>query len=113
MKKDYDFSKWDWMYDNDFMTYQELIERLRKDLNEPNFFAYDLFVPHDEEEYKEVLADTKRMQEIIRNPHSNNVISPKTAELEYGKPFDQITQEERNAFISKKLKQSGVFNKND
>ncbi|MHC5564980.1 hypothetical protein [Pediococcus acidilactici] len=52
MKKDYDFSKWDWMDDNDFMTYNDLILRLRKDLKDPEFFAYDLFVPHDEEEYQ-------------------------------------------------------------
>lgn len=70
MKKDYDFSKWDWMYDNDFMTYNELLLRLRKDLNEPEFLAYDLFVPHDEEEYQEVLHDTKLMLELLRNrPH--------------------------------------------
>jgi hypothetical protein len=70
MKKDYDFSKWDWMYDNDFMTYNELLLRLRKDLNEPEFLAYDLFVPHDEEEYQEVLHDTKLMLELLHNrPH--------------------------------------------
>lgn len=57
----------DWMYDNDFMTYNQLIERLRADLNSPDFFAFDLAVPHNEEEYLECLAYTRKILEIMRS----------------------------------------------
>ncbi|EQE00565.1 hypothetical protein QAS_4092 [Clostridioides difficile CD9] len=82
MKKDYDFSKWDWMDDNDFMTYNDLILRLRKDLNDPEFFAYDLFVPHDEEEYQEVLESTREMMEIIRKRKGKTMTLKKLVEME-------------------------------
>lgn len=82
MKKDYDFSKWDWMDDNDFMTYNDLILRLRKDLNDPEFFAYDLFVPHDEEEYQEVLESTREMMEIIRKRKGKTMTLKKLIEME-------------------------------
>lgn len=82
MKKDYDFSKWDWMDDNDFMTYNDLILRLRKDLNDPEFFAYDLFVPHDEEEYQEVLEITRETMEIIRKRKGKTMTLKKLVEIE-------------------------------
>lgn len=82
MKKDYDFSKWDWMDDNDFMTYNDLILRLRKDLNDPEFFAYDLFVPYDEEEYQEVLESTREMMEIIRKRKGKTMTLKKLVEME-------------------------------
>lgn len=82
MKKDYDFSKWDWMDDNDFMTYNDLILRLRKDLNDPEFFAYDLFVPHDEEEYQEVLESTREMMEVIRKRKGKTMTLKKLVEME-------------------------------
>ncbi|MBM6602862.1 hypothetical protein [Pediococcus acidilactici] len=82
MKKDYDFSKWDWMDDNDFMTYNDLILKLRKDLNDPEFFAYDLFVPHDEEEYQEVLESTREMMEIIRKRKGKTMTLKKLVEME-------------------------------
>lgn len=82
MKKDCDFSKWDWMDDNDFMTYNDLILRLRKDLNDPEFFAYDLFVPHDEEEYQEVLKSTREMMEIIRKRKGKTMTLKKLVEME-------------------------------
>lgn len=81
MKKDYNFSKWDWMDDNDFMTYNDLILRLRKDLNDPEFFAYDLFVPHDEEEYQEVLKSTREMMEIIRKRKGKTMTLKKLNEM--------------------------------
>lgn len=81
MKKDYDFSKWDWMDDNDFMTYNDLILRLRKDLNDPEFFAYDLFVPHNEEEYQEVLKSTHEMMGIIRKRKGKTMTLKKLVEM--------------------------------
>lgn len=60
-------NKWDWMYDNEFISYKQLIDRLRKDLNNPEFFAFDLYVPHNEEEYKQVLESSKRMLNLMHN----------------------------------------------
>lgn len=39
------------------MTYQALIKRLRCDLNDPLFFAYELPMPHGEREYQDLLID--------------------------------------------------------
>lgn len=39
------------------MTYQALIKRLRRDLNDPLFFAYELPIPHGEREYQDLLID--------------------------------------------------------
>ncbi|QAR35231.1 hypothetical protein [Latilactobacillus curvatus] len=72
----YDPNKWDWMKDNDFMTYEQLIIRLRADLNEPDFFAYDLFVPHNEEEYSQALEDNKKILKLIKQASSKRNIAP-------------------------------------
>lgn len=61
----------DWMYDNDFMTYNQLIKRLRIDLNNPDFFVFDLAVPHNEEEYQRSLRDMKIVAKALM-PHSEN-----------------------------------------
>lgn len=55
----------DWMYDNDFMTYNQLIERLRVDLDDPTFFAFDLAVPHSEEEYQNSLHDMRIIHDLL------------------------------------------------
>ncbi|MFD1455191.1 hypothetical protein ACFQ44_05760 [Levilactobacillus lanxiensis] len=42
--------------DSDFMTYQEFIERLRVDLNDPDMTIYDGAAPQNEDEYQVMLG---------------------------------------------------------
>lgn len=42
--------------DSDFMTYQEFIERLRVDLNDPDMTICDGAAPQSEEEYQTILG---------------------------------------------------------
>jgi len=42
--------------DSDFMTYQEFIERLRVDLNDPDMTIYDGAAPQSEDEYQVMLG---------------------------------------------------------
>lgn len=46
----------EWYQDTDFMTLKEFIERLRIDLNDPNFDMYDMPVPRSESEYQQRLT---------------------------------------------------------
>lgn len=65
-------SDWNWMYDTDFITYQELVERLRKDLNDPDFGAFDLAVPHNEEEYQQVLLIMQHVMTEYAKKHQTD-----------------------------------------
>lgn len=47
------------MFETDFMSYRELIERLRVDLDSPSFFGFDLQVPNNEEEYQTQLRQLR------------------------------------------------------
>lgn len=51
----------------EFMDYEQLMERIKKDLNITNkkFWIYDLPVPHNETEYQEDLKAARMMQELI------------------------------------------------
>lgn len=70
----YDLNNLNWMNDNDFMTYKQLIIRLRADLDEPDFFVYDLVVPHNEEEYSQVLSENKQILALIKQSSSKRNI---------------------------------------
>lgn len=59
------------MFDTSFMTYKQLIERLRVDLNSPTFFGFDLSVPNNETEYLKQLAEIKDV--ILRSRRQRNV----------------------------------------
>ena len=48
-----------------FMTGPKFLNRLRKDLNDPDFDVVDLRIPTDEEEYQQELAECQAIQEII------------------------------------------------
>jgi len=41
--------------DSGFITFDDFMKRLRADLNDPDFFAYDLRAPRSEEEYQDYL----------------------------------------------------------
>jgi hypothetical protein len=55
----------DQMSDNNFMTYKQLINRLRKDLNNSDLDVLDLNVPHNEEEYQNTLSYVSRILESV------------------------------------------------
>jgi len=48
--------------DSDFMTFNDFITRLRKDLNDSDFFAYDLRAPKNENEYQDYLTMCKMLK---------------------------------------------------
>jgi len=50
----------------DFMNYEQLIERLKKDLNikSKNFWVFDLQVPHNEAEYQENLKSIRMVRKM-------------------------------------------------
>lgn len=54
-------------FDNDFMTYSQMIDRLRKDINDPTFYTFDTPVPHNEEEYQKLLKQTKDIYEKVKD----------------------------------------------
>ncbi|MFD1466506.1 hypothetical protein ACFQ4L_10575 [Lapidilactobacillus mulanensis] len=64
----------DRQYGNEFMTYEQLINRLRKDLDNPGFFAFDLMIPHNEGEYQTSLKDMKVINKLLRRG-TDNVIN--------------------------------------
>lgn len=47
--------------DSDYMTFDDFLARLRKDLNDPDFFAYDLTAPRNEEDYQKLLSIFKEV----------------------------------------------------
>lgn len=49
--------------DSDFITLDDFLKRLRKDLNDPDFFAYDITSPQSEEEYQQLLSLFKEVMD--------------------------------------------------
>lgn len=48
--------------DSEFITFDDFIKRLRSDLNDPDFFAYDLRAPKSEDEYQDYLRICKYLK---------------------------------------------------
>ncbi|HIW72411.1 MAG TPA: hypothetical protein H9875_07280 [Candidatus Levilactobacillus faecigallinarum] len=46
----------DYSLDSDYMTYEEYLTRLRKDLNDPEFAIIDGRAPENEDEYQTMLG---------------------------------------------------------
>lgn len=53
--------------DSEYMSYKEFIERLRVDLDDPDFFMFDGAAPNDEDEYQTMLALFKKVTERNHN----------------------------------------------
>lgn len=70
-KKNREWLSEEWFNSDGFMTYETLIGRLRVDLEDPNFFAFDLYVPRDEAEYQGLLDDMKKIHQMLIN-HKND-----------------------------------------
>lgn len=48
--------------DSDYMTFKDFLARLRKDIDDPDFFAFDLKVPENEEQYQDMLKMCKYLK---------------------------------------------------
>ncbi|NVO88907.1 hypothetical protein HWN39_10495 [Lactobacillus rhamnosus] len=58
------YERWQhWYEPSDFMTLEQFVTRVRKDLNDPDLTFYDTPVPRNEEEYQQELKLFKVAEE--------------------------------------------------
>ena len=62
----------DFIFKTNFMTYHELVARLRTDLKDPEFFGFDLSVPNNEMEYQEQLNEIRDAIARSRRCHNKH-----------------------------------------